>query len=308
VEQNVIRLRDQHPTWGGRKLRARLIALNKKSVPSPSTITEILRRHDRMDPAAVWQGAFVRFERQRPNELWQMDFKGHFATAAGNRCHPLTVLDDHSRFCVGLFACENERTETVQTHLTSLFRLFGMPERILCDNGSPWGTGGAETKWTRLTVWLLKLGIPVSHGRALHPQTQGKDERFHRTLNVELIQGQGWPDLGICQGRFDPWRHIYNYERPHESLGMEVPANRYRVSPRAFPEILTEWEYDSTDAVRKVSIDATISYRGKVLALSKAFCGERVAVRATKADGKLKVFFGVHEIADFDERTQNRVE
>ena len=104
VEREVIRLRDQHPTWGGRKLRARLIALNKKSIPSPSTITEILRRHDRMDPAAVSQGAFVRFERQRPNELWQMDFKGHFATATGNRCHPLTVLDDHSRFCVGLFA------------------------------------------------------------------------------------------------------------------------------------------------------------------------------------------------------------
>ena len=304
VEAEVLRLREQHPAWGGRKIHARLVALDRKNVPAPSTITAILRRHGRIEPDSATPRAFVRFERDRPNELWQMDFKGHFPTASG-RCHPLTVLDDHSRYCVGLHACSDERGETVQAHLTTIFRCFGMPERILCDNGPPWGTAGAETKWTGLTIWLLKLGVRVSHGRAFHPQTQGKDERFHRTLDVEVIQRQTWPDVAACQRRFDPWRQIYNHERPHESLAMNVPASRYRVSERAFPEVLREWEYGATDAVRKVCIDGTISYKGNALPLGKAFRGERVAVRPTMTDGVLKIFFGVHEIAEFDLREKN---
>jgi transposase InsO family protein len=306
VETEVLRLRDQHPTWGGRKLHTRLIALKRKNIPSPSTITAILRRHGRVDPDLRTPRAYVRFQRDRPNELWQMDFKGHFATATA-RCHPLTVLDDHSRYCVGLLACTNERSETVQMHLTTLFRRFGIPERVLCDNGPPWGTAGAETKWTGLTVWLLKLGIRVSHGRALHPQTQGKNERFHRTLDVEVIQRQVWADVEACQRRFDPWRHVYNHERPHESLEMAVPASRYHVSERAFPEVLSGWEYDATDAVRKVSSDGTISYHGFEVPLGKAFRGERVAVRPTTTDGVVKMIFGVHEIAEFDLREQDRV-
>jgi len=305
VEEEVLRLRDRHPAWGGRKLHARLVALEREDVPSPSTITAILRRHRRIDPDSPAPRAFIRFEHDRPNELWQMDFKGHFATADG-RCHPLTVLDDHSRYCVGLLACGDERRETVQAHLTTLFRRFGVPDRILCDNGPPWGASGAETPWTGLTVWLLKVGIRISHGRALHPQTQGKDERFHRTLDVELIQGRAWPDLGACQERFDPWRRAYNHERPHEALGMDVPASRYRASERQFPEVLGEWEYDATDAVRKVTTEGTISYRGHELPVGKPFRGERVAVRPTTTDRVMKVFFGVHEVAEFDLRDQNR--
>jgi transposase InsO family protein len=305
IEAEVLRLREKHLTWGGRKLHARLIALKRKNVPSPSTITAILHRHQQIDPELLTPDAFVRFERERPNELWQMDFKGHFATAHG-RCHPLTVLDDHSRYCIGLLACDNECRETVQAHLTALFRCYGLPERILCDNGPPWGAAGAETKWTALTVWLLRLGIAVSHGRALHPQTQGKEERFHRTLKAELIQGQLWPDLETCQKRFDPWRQIYNHERPHESLGMLSPASRYRLSERVFPEVLGEWEYDTTDAVRKVTTEGTISYRGYELPVGKAFRGERVAVRPAKTDGIMKAFFGVHEIAELNLNDQNR--
>jgi len=306
VEAEVLRLRDQHPAWGGRKIHARLVALKRKNVPAPSTITAILHRHGRIEPESAAPRAFVRFERDRPNELWQMDCKGHCATASG-RCHPLTVLDDHSRYCVGLHACTDERGETVQAQLTTIFRCFGMPERILCDNGPPWGTAGAETQWTGLTVWLLKLGIRVSHGRAYHPQTQGKDERFHRTLNVEVIQRQTWSDVAACQRQFDPWRRIYNHERPHESLDMGVPASRYRVSERAFPALLRPWEYGATDAVRKVSIDGTISYKGNELPLGKAFRGERVAVRPTITDGVFKIFFGVHEIVEFDLSEENPV-
>lgn len=306
IEAEVLRLRDGHPAWGGRKLRARLMALGLQGVPAASTITAILRRHGRIGPeAAAAHRPVVRFEREAPNQLWQMDFKGHFAAGAG-RCHPLTVLDDHSRFNLALIACADERDETVRAHLRALFRRYGLPERILCDNGSPWGAGGSRQRYTALGVWLLKLGVGAGHGRALHPQTQGKEERFHRTLKAEVIQGRHFADLAECQRRFDPWRGVYNHERPHEALGMAVPASRYRASDRAFPEVLPEWEYGPGDAVRKVACDGTISFRGRAHDLGKPFRGERVAVRATEEDGLFGVYFGVHRVAQVDLRAQNR--
>src|SRR5262249_33415461 len=198
VEQEVLPLRDRHPAWGGRKLRRRLLDLGHAHVPSASTITEVLRRHGRLGPAAGAARDWQRFEHPQPNALWQIDFKGHFATAAG-RCHPLTVLDDHSRSAVGLFACADQRRETVQARLAEAFRRYGLPLRVLCDNGPPWGS--AESPYTELGVWLLRLGVGVGHGRPYHPQTQGKDERFHRTLDVEVLQGQQFAGLAACQGR-----------------------------------------------------------------------------------------------------------
>lgn len=306
VEAEVLRLRDEHPAWGGRKLRARLIALGRGGVPAASTITAILRRGGRLAPGPA-PAAAVRFEHDAPNRLWQMDFKGHFATARG-RCHPLTVLDDHSRFALGLEACGDERDQTVRARLAALFRRYGLPERVLCDNGPPWGTAGSGQRYSGLGVWLLRLGVGVAHGRPSHPQTQGKDERFHRTLKAEVIQGRTFEDLAGCQRRFDPWREVYNHERPHEALGMAVPASRYRPSPRPFPEAPPEWEYGPADAVRKVACDGTISFRGRPFAPGKAFRGERVAVRPTAEDGLFGIYFGAHEVARADLRAQNRPE
>ena len=142
MEQRVLSLRDKHPAWGGRKIHKRLEVLGMDNVPPPSTITEILRRHGRMDPQeSIKHRPWQRFEAEAPNQLWQMDFKGHFPLVNGERCHPLSVLDDHSRFCLGLQACGNERRETVQGRLTAIFRRYGMPEQLLVDNGPPWGTG-----------------------------------------------------------------------------------------------------------------------------------------------------------------------
>ena len=122
IEAAVLALRDAHPAWGGRKLRQRLLRLGVAAVPAISTITEILRRHGRLeDDAVARHRGFQRFEHDAPNDLWQMDFKGHFALASG-RCHPLTVLDDHSRFALGLEACADQRSATVQDRLTAVFR------------------------------------------------------------------------------------------------------------------------------------------------------------------------------------------
>ena len=149
-----------------------------------------------------------------------MDFKGHFPTATA-RCHALTVLDDHSRFNLALRACANEQTATVQRALRDTFRRYGLPEQLRLDNGAPWGSD-ARHRLTPLTVWLTRLGINVIHSRRYHPQTLGKDERFHRTLNDELIKRHRFTDLAHCQHHFDRYRDVSNLERPHESLHMEV--------------------------------------------------------------------------------------
>lgn len=292
----VLAVRAAHPAWGGRKIRARLLAQGWVQVPAASTITAILHRHGLIDPEdSAKHKAWQRFEAPAPNDLWQMDFKGHFAAAAG-RCHPLTVLDDHSRYALGLAACADERRHTVQSHLTAIFRRYGLPRKMLMDNGPPWGAEG-QADYTGLTVWLLRLGIRVSHARPSHPQTLGKDERFHRTLKAELLQYCLGLELIQCQPRFEAWRLVYNLERPHEALGMAVPASRYRQSPRSFPEQLPAIEYGPGDLVRKVSVIGEITFRNRSFRVGKAFRGEWLALRPTVTDGLWEVYFGQHRIA-----------
>lgn len=290
VQQLVLSLRDAHPAWGGRKLRRRLQDLGHEALPSASTLTGILRRNGRLDALqSAKHTAWRRFEHDAPNLLWQMDFKGHFAAGAG-RCHPLTVLDDHSRYALRLEACANQQAVTVQDKLTGAFRRYGIPERMTMDNGAPWGSGGGHS-YTSLSAWLIRLGIRVSHSRPYHPQTQGKDERFHRTLNAEVLQGNVFDNLGHCQQRFDQWRDIYNQQRPHEAIGMAPPASRYRPSARGFPETPPAIEYAPGDIVRKVQAKGEIHYRGSAFKIGSAFHGYPVALRPAAADGVMEVYF-----------------
>ena len=302
VERAVLGVRDRHPAWGARKLRAWLIAHGHDRMPSSSTITSILRRNGRINAEdSSKHTAWQRFERQAPNELWQMDFKGHFAMSQGGRCHPLTVLDDHSRFAVGLQACSNELGETVQERLTHIFRHYGLPDRMLMDNGAPWATHH-EDAYTHFTVWLMTLGIDFGHGRPYHPQTQGKDERFHRTLKAEVLQGRNFTDLTQCQAAFDHWRPIYNLERPHEALSMKTPAARYQVSHKPFPQTLQPPEYGPSDLVRRVQDKGEVSFKGRTFKVSNAFRGHPVALRPTSNDGVWDVFFYTSTIAQLDLR------
>jgi transposase InsO family protein len=291
VERQILKLRSKHPTWGGRKLRCRLQSLGHADVPAASTITEILRRHGQLDPQRADQPRdWQRFEHASPNDLWQMDFKGHFALIRDGRCHPLTVLDDHSRYSLSLRACGDECGTTVQAELTRVFRHYGLPRRMTMDNGPPWGFEDGET-WTRLTAWLIRLGVRVTHGRPYHPQTQGKDERFHRTLKLELLSQRSFSSLGDCQQAFDPWRLMYNTERPHEALGMATPASRYRPSGRSFPEVLPPIEYASDVQVRKVS-EGRISFRNRDIRVGKAFNGHPVGVRGID-EGIYEVLYSI---------------
>ncbi len=185
IEQAVLGVRREHPAWGGRKIARRLMDLGQAQV-APSTVTHILHRHGLVSPAASdtarpWQ----RFEHDAPNSLWQIDFKGHFPTLAG-RCQALTLLDDHSRFNLRLQALARTDTPSVREQLVQTFERYGLPLRINADNGSPWGSpSGRGHSLSELAIWLIRLGVQVSFSAPHHPQTNGKLERFHRTLDVE---------------------------------------------------------------------------------------------------------------------------
>jgi transposase InsO family protein len=298
LEQQVLAVRDQYG-WGARKIKT-CLERDGQGPLAKSTVHKILLRHERLTNSAEQViRPYQRFEQERPNQLWQMDFKGHYQLGNQERCHPLTVLDDHSRYALCLQACRNEQTGTVQQQLIVVFRRYGLPERMLMDNGAPWGND-REHQHTPLTVWLLHLGISVSHSRPYHPQTQGKDERFHRSLKIEVLAQRLFADFERMQLRFDQWRHCYNHVRPHEALAMAVPASRYQPSQRSFPEQLPPLEYGAIDQVRKVQTDGKISFRNREFRIGKAFRGYPVALRPTTADGVYDVYFATHRISRID--------
>jgi transposase InsO family protein len=301
IEEMLLAIRDEHPHWNARKIRRVLQRQVKGSVPAASTVGQILKRNGRITAAAsnattAWQ----RFEHPEPNDLSQIDFMGHFAVGQ-HRCHALTMVDDHARFAQLLAACTDERTETVQSHLISVFRKFGLPWAMNMDNGNPWGNPTGDP-YTKLTMWLIRLGIHISHSRPMHPQTNGKVERFHQTLRGELVNHCSFADLAEVQRSFDRWREIYNHERPHEALGEEVPASRYRPSPRTYPETLAPIEYGPDDLVAQVRANGMLYVWKSDFYISQAFAKQRVALRPTLEDGIWEVYYCARRIALIDRR------
>jgi len=300
LETAVLEIRDAHPVWGARKIR-RCLQDEHKRIPAASTVHAILARHDRIPPPSQ-PPQYTRFEHPAPNDVWQMDFKGRFPLGDRQMCHPLTMVDDHSRYALCLQACSNEQAETVQQHLERTFHRYGLPGAFLVDNGVPWGTC-SPVRWTRLRVWLLKLGVEVIYARPHHPQTKGKNERFHRTLKAEVLSMRTFKTSRELQTAFDRWRHVYNNERPHQSLGQNVPASRYRPSHRSLPSKLREPEYEEGAILRKAgSVKANICFGNRRWHMPDAFRGELLAVKPLDADGKFAVFFGAYQIACIDIR------
>jgi transposase InsO family protein len=300
LEAVIVEVRQQHPAWGGRKIKAFLEHKGHSALPSASTITEILRRNDQIDELeAAKHRPWQRFEMELPNQLWQMDFKGYFALGEGGYCHPLTVLDDHSRFLLGLKACPNQTRLTVQGQLVNIFRCYGLPDRMLMDHGAPWSLD-ADHPHTRLTAWLIRLGIQINHGHPYHPQTQGKDERLHRTLQDELLRFATLANLSQCQVQFDDWRNIYNFERPHEAIDMQPPASRYQFSSREFPEVLPPIVYDTGKIIRKVDESGKIYFKNRIFRVGKAFQHQPVELRPYEQDGLFDVIFCNQKVAQIN--------
>jgi transposase InsO family protein len=301
MEELVVAVHERYSDWGARKLRRVLLEEGHSGVPAASTVEQILKRHGRPARAPVSpQPPYHRFTHPRPNDLWQMDFKGHFAMRAG-RCHPLTVLDDHSRFALCLKACPAVNGSHVQPALEAVFRRFGLPERILCDNAGPWGTSDLRARYTAFGVWLLRLGVDIIHGRPFHPQTQGKCERFHRSFKVEVLnRTTAWHDLEHCQRHFDQWRQCYNHVRPHHALALATPASHYQPSQRSFPASLAPIEYLPDDLVRKAKHKGEITFQNHFFFIGQAFAGLPIALRPALPDGRFDVFFSWKKLGSID--------
>jgi transposase InsO family protein len=301
VEELLIETRNLFPTWGGEKIKQFLLDNGYAQLPSEKTIDRIFKRHGLIaEEESQKRKGWVRFVHENPNDLWQMDFKGHFELGEG-RCHALTILDDHSRFVLPIKACSDERSDTVKSHLIRVFHENGIPKRMTMDNGSPWGYSRTQMH-TRLTAWLIQIGIKVSHSRPNHPQTQGKLERFHRTLKLELLSQYFFESLAEAQEGLDWWRRIYNEERPHAALNLETPAKRYKISERAYPEVLPKIEYGEGYEVRKVQQKGFISFKGKEYKISDAFCGLPVGLKVSEEDHIYDVYFCHQKVNKIDLR------
>jgi len=267
----VLGMREDHPTWGGRKIAARLVRDGHVGVPAASTVTAILGRNDQLDDPLRSQRDLIRFEAAAPNDLWQMDFKGDFDLSEGGRCYPLTIIDDHSRYALGLQAFGNQQHGTVLGALIDILGTVGTPLQILCDHGPPWGASGLA-RFTGLGVWLIEHGVEIIHGRPKHPQTQGKDERFHRTLKNDVLKTQtNWDNLDQVQQAFDTWKAVYNEYRPHEALAMNVPADRYQPSPRLFNPKPQPPHYPNPQQVRRTDQNGTVQWQGHTYRVGHAF-------------------------------------
>lgn len=295
LEEEVVAIRKEHPAWGGRKIRH---LLDQRICAS--TVTNVLHRHglitaEASDAATPWK----RYEREAPNDLWQIDFKGFFQTDQGS-CYPLTLIDDHSRFNLTIQACPHQRTELVKEHLTDLFRRYGLPLQINADNGAPWGAPRNPGELTPLGIWIVRLGIRLTFSRPGHPQTNGKDERFHRTPKAEVLKGRTFRDLQEAQEAFDLWRGVYNYKRPHQQLGYQVPIDRYQMSKRPFPSRLQDFEYSPDDILIKPYC-SQFRYKKRSFRIAKALGGHIVALRPSEqGPDHFDVYFCRHKLRTID--------
>lgn len=291
VKKAVLGLREEHPTWGPRKLRS---VLERKSPeiswPASSTIGELLRREGvvrpqrhrarglagrRLDSTLTIPAA--------PNDVWTTDFKGEFRLARGPYCYPLTVLDAKSRFLLGCTALCSTAALPVQLVFTRLFQRFGVPEVIRSDNGVPFASSLALAQLSTLSVWWIRLGIRPERISPGCPQENGQHERMHKTLKAEATRPAS-PTLGEQQRRFDRFRNEYNTERPHEALGQGLPATLYSASERPFPSRLPALDYPPHVEVRRVGHRGSISWQGKQIWLTKTLVAQDVSLEETDND------------------------
>ena len=284
IEELILELRTDRPTWGPKKLRSKLQMRHPGiKIPVSSTIGDILKRYGvainqrkRRRRAVYTPGPLS--NSTKPNDIWCIDFKGQFRLGNGQYCYPLTISDHYSRY---LLCCEcypNTQLEPAQLACERVFMEYGLPDVILSDNGAPFGNTGLMG-WSRLSVWFLRLGIRLERIEPGHPEQNGRHERFHCTLKAEATRPASEQMLQQ-QERFDEYIEDYNFERPHEAIGMQVPGAVYERSSRAYPTRLGELEYPVHDLNKRVSRGGGVWMRkGREFYLSTALAHERVGMR-----------------------------
>lgn len=306
IEQLIVKLRKLKPSWGPKKIRARLELDNPGvKIPVASTIDEIITRYGipkqkakRRRRRAEGTGPLI--ESQSPNEVWCVDFKGQFRLGNKEYCYPLTISDHYSRYLLECEALESTATDGVWAAFERVFQDYGLPQVIRSDNGPPF-SARTINGWSRLAVWWLRLGIKLERIEPGHPEQNGRHERIHWTLKYEATRPAS-PNIFHQQSRFDGFRHEYNYYRPHEALKMKCPSSLYTKSTSLYPKALPQLDYPMHDLVRIVDANGGIHFRRNMrFQLSAALAGEEVGLREVKS-GIWLVSFMNHDLGYFEEK------
>ena len=289
----LVKLRMEHPTWGPKKIQVLARERCKvRAVPAVSTIGTIFKRmglvrlRKRRKPwVRYWPGGLT--VPKRCNEVWTVDFKGYKRARDGQRCEPLTIRDEYSRFILAIRILENQTLEQTRWVFEQVFREYGLPEIIRCDNGTPFGSTGTRGL-SKLAVWWISLGIRVEYGRPGRPCDNGGHERMHRDLEGNMEDPAA--NLRAEQRRADNFRWQFDYDRPHEALGMKRPGEVYEKSNRSYEEQLArKLSYPAYYEVRQGRTSGEIKWQGKLYFIGEAFTGVSVGLRQMPG-GKVEVY------------------
>lgn len=300
IESAIVDYRREHPAIGALKIHRILENKGYTGLPSVKTVNNILKRNNLIEPEASTAATpYKRFQKGAPNEMWQADYKGHFALKNGQRCHPLNIIDDCSRFNLCSKAQASETFGELKPQLISVFEEYGVPFSILCDNGNPWGTQ-QSIGFTHFEVWLMEHGVLTLHGRPIHPQTQGKEESFNRSMTKELLKFKQFEDMEDADRQFQIYREFYNNERPHHALDLDTPSQRYVRSERDYSDEVEPWEYPEGCSIRKMKSSGYVTLNGQGFFLSEAFGEKEIAVRESHTAGRINLYFHQFKIAQID--------
>lgn len=301
IEQRILALRAENPGWGAKIIHSVLSLQGLQNMPCVKTVNNILHRHGciRLEESLKHR-PFQRFEKEHCNQMWQADFKGEFRMADGNYCFPLDILDDHSRFAIRIAPDLTTANVVIPTFL-SAFREFGLPDSILSDNGAQFA--GFKKGYTQFERWLMDLDVLPIHGRIKHPQTQGKIERFHRTMKQELLNHTTIANLEDAREKFAAWREKYNTVRPHEALGMKRPADVYVPGRRAFREKIEAYDYSGVYHVIKVNSWGYVRFDSWQIYLSETMIGQYIEFRPAPDGETFAACYRNFKIAEFDTQT-----
>lgn len=309
VEELIVLARDEHPTWGPKKLRV-LLKREHPGVPIPvaSTIGEILKREGLVRPRR-------RIRRcsptppdkltisEKPNDVWCADFKGQFRMRNNKYCYPLTITDLKTRFIIATEALESTAMDGTYAGFVQAFRTYGLPKVIRTDNGTPFASTGLAGM-SRLSVWWERLGIQPERIEPGHPEQNGQHERMHLTLKQDCTRPPGL-NLLQQQEKFDDFRQLFNEKRPHEALGMMCPASLYEASSCQYPELLQAPKYPLHDRVIRVQMDGSLHLRSKCkVHLAASLAGETVGLREYES-GKWLVSFLSHDLGVVDQHRRH---
>lgn len=300
----IVQLKNAHPHWGPRKIRELYRRKHGSECPSESSFKRVLERtgltqkRKRIKNKSDGGRLEAPVQGESPNALWTVDFKGWWRDKAGGKVTPLTVRDAHSRFILEMRAVEDGTTSTIGKCFERLFETHGLPQAIRSDNGTPFACSHGLLGLTRLSAWWLALGIDLVRGRPGCPQDNGAHERLHLDIFRELESGR----VGNDQAAFDLWRHEFNTQRPHESLGMDTPAEHYHPSERSYQGTPGLIDYGSM-ATRQVNAsNGMISYGGDSIVISAALGGWNVGL-CPRHDGCVEVWFSKLLIGHLDTKT-----